>query len=124
MFPLTCTVTRAVWKEEGRRCACLCVPGAGCTSVYVRLCRCVCCQCLVAFGASSEVASRNSQKLEGGNRRTQPLPRKDLEDFESPLPHFSAPALLLLSSPLINGRAGSAGSQEPVCTREGGRGRV
>lgn len=119
-FPSICTVTRAVWKEEGRRCACLCVPGAGCTSVYVRLCR----RALVASGASSGVASRNSQKLEGGERRTHPLPRKDLDDFESPLPHFSAPALLLLSSPLINGGAGSAGSQEPVCTRAGGRGRV
>lgn len=32
------------------------------------------------------MTSRNSQKLEGGERRVHPFPRKDLEDFDSPLP--------------------------------------
>ncbi|XP_045698392.1 uncharacterized protein LOC123821156 [Phyllostomus hastatus] len=68
--------------------------------------------------------SESRRNWKGGERRTHPLTRNDFEDFESPLPHFSAPALLLLSILLINGGAGSAGSQEPVCTRARGGGRA
>lgn len=68
-FPSICTVTRAVWKEEGRRCACLCVPGAGCTSVYVRLCRRVSCQ---DFGSvRSEFGGRFQKLAETGRRREE-----------------------------------------------------
>ena len=42
---------------------------------------------------------KTRRNWKGSRARTHPLPRKDLEDFESTLPHFSAPALLLLSSP-------------------------
>lgn len=78
---------------------------------------------LIASGSSSGVTFRKSQILES-EENTHPLTRKDLEDFESPLPHFSAPTLLLLSILLINGGAGSAGSPEPVGTRAGGGGRA
>nr|XP_051680328.1 sterile alpha motif domain-containing protein 1 [Oryctolagus cuniculus] len=81
-----------------RRAAALCVPPATWARVRrvrARLCRYERCPEPVPGSPTS----RNSQKLRGGERRTHPLPRNDLEDFESPLPRFSALALLLLSSP-------------------------
>lgn len=71
------------------------------------------------------MTSKNSQKLEGGERRVHPLPRKDLEDFDSPLPPFSAPALLLLSSPFDKWwgwERWGAGSQSVPALGGGGRG--
>lgn len=47
----------------------------------------------------SGVTSRNSYKVEGGEKRTHPLARRDLGDFEFPLPPLFRRALLLLSSP-------------------------
>lgn len=47
----------------------------------------------------SWVSSRNSYKVEGGEKRTHPLARRDLGDFEFPLPPLFRRALLLLSSP-------------------------
>ncbi|KAJ8795072.1 hypothetical protein J1605_018659, partial [Eschrichtius robustus] len=59
-FPSICTVTLAVWKEEGRRCACLRVPGSECRSVYECLCRCVSCQ---GFGSVRSEFGGHLQKL-------------------------------------------------------------
>lgn len=47
----------------------------------------------------SGVTSRNSQKVEGGEKRTHPLVLRDLGDFEFPLPLLFLRPLLLLSSP-------------------------
>ena len=87
-FPSICTVIRAVGKAEGRRSACLRVLGSECRSVYECLCLCVSCQGFGSVRSEFEgwVTSKNSPKLEGGERRVHPFPRKDLEDFDSPLP--------------------------------------
>lgn len=117
-----CTVIRAVGKAEGRRSACLRVPGSECRSVGECLCICVSGQGFGSVWSEFEGVGDLQKLAETGRAREGYIPflGRTWKTLTLPSPALFHPGSSLLSSPFDKWWAGSAGEPEPVCTRGGG----